>query len=149
MNNLCEFYLGFWGEVRNDSLIERDLGLKETDFWFKTEEARAKFKAKLTAVADKYGACIAFKEAHGTDVRLRTVAEMVMALPNGKEYEHEEDFGYAYAPDSARYMFEEGNYACDCSRTLLLSRKYPEVGGVACGDEIRLKNFRVVQEPAP
>ena len=97
-----EYYLGFWGEIENDKLVERDLGILEKDFWFSSSKERAEFKAKLNAVADKYSVIIAFKEEEGTDVRLRTVARMVMQLPNGKEYPYECDFGYAYEPDAAR-----------------------------------------------
>lgn len=141
-----EYYLGFWGEIGNDSWVEKDLGIKEKDFWFNTKGERATFKAKLNAVADKYRVIIAFKEEEGEHVRFKTIARMIMVLPDGREYPYEMDFGYAYGPDSARYMFEEGNYSCDCNKSLFISRENPEIGERDCGDEIELKNFTVKLE---
>lgn len=141
-----EYYLGFWGQINNDKLVERELGIEEKDFWFSTKEERAKFKTKLNSVADKYKVIIAFKEEEGEHVRFRTVARMIMVMPNGKEYPYEEDFGYAYEPDAARYMFEDGNYSCDCNKSLFLSREHPEIEEMDCGDEIQIKNFTVVHE---
>lgn len=141
-----EFYLGFWGEITNDKLVERELGIEKRDFWFNTEEERIRFKAKLAAVAKKYKVIIAFKEKEGRQVRFRTVAKMVMVLPDRREFPYEYDFGYAYGPESARFMFEDGNYACDCNRSLFISKEHPEIKEWPCGDEIRLKNFMVALE---
>ncbi len=120
---IFEYYLGFWGEIENDNLIERELGINEKDFWFSSFKERAEFKEKLKSVADKHGVVIAFKQEQGEQVRLRTLARMTMVMPDGKEYQYTEDFGYAYEPDSARYLFEEGNYSCDCNRIELISIK--------------------------
>ena len=141
-----EYYLGFWGEIENDKLVERDLRIDDKDFWFDTEKERAEFKAKLNSVADNHKVTIAFKENEGEHVRLRTVARMIMALPDGREYPYEYDFGYAYDPDSARYMFEDGNYSCDCNKTIFLSDEHPEIEEWDCGDKIQLKDFTVVLE---
>jgi len=141
-----EYYLGFWGEVENDNLIERDTGIKEKDFWFSTEKERAEFKAKLESVADKYDVIIAFKQEQGEEVRLRAVARMTMVLPDGKEFPYEYDFGYAYEKSAAEYMFFEGNYSCDCNKTIFLSQEHPEIKEWDCGDDIKLKDFSVTLE---
>jgi len=139
-----EFYLGFWGQAEN--LIAESIGMKELDFWFDSAEERENFKSKLKAIADARSQCIAFKDGEGFDVRKRTIAKMIMAFPNGKKYPFEYDFGYAYEPESAEYMFFDGNYSCDCNKSNFLSDKYPEITEMECGDEIVLEDFKVVLE---
>ena len=144
--HIFEYYLGFWGEINNDKLVERELGINNKDFWFATERERAEFKKKLISVADKYSVIIAFKEEKGTEVRLRTVARMIMVFPDGREFPYEYDFGYAYEKGSAEYMFLEGNYSCDCNKSIFISEKYQEITELECGDDIQLKNFTVTLE---
>ena len=38
------------------------------------------------------------------------------------------DFGYEFEEENAIYMFEHGNYSCDCNRSLFIQREYGEVG---------------------
>ena len=139
--NPYEYYLGFWGEVQNDHLIEKELGIKETHFWFKSRVDRGELKGKLAAVANRHGVIIAFKEEEGYKVRLRTIARMSLVMPNGKAYLCERDLGYSYDFESARFYFMEGNFSCDCNRSLLIAEKYPEVKPMDCGDEIQIKEF--------
>ena len=141
-----EYYLGFWGQIENDNLVERDLGIKEKDFWFSSAKEREDFRAKLRDVANLHNVIIAFKEEEGENARFRTVARMLMVLPDGREFPYEHDFGHAYDQDSARYMFEDGNYSCDCNKTIFLSREHPEIEEWDCGDDIELKNFTVSLE---
>ena len=115
-----EFHLHFWGEVENEKWVERDLGIAEKDFWFPSKAKRDEFKARLAAVAKAHGVIIAFGENEGWNVRLRTVARMTLTLPDGRVFPFEYDFGYAYPPESAEYMFTDGNYGCDCNRSLFL-----------------------------
>lgn len=141
MENKYEYYLGYWGGIQNDNIINRELGIKETDFWFDTEKERQEFKQRLKSVAEKYSASIAFREEEGTKTRYRTIAEMVMMTPDGKKYLYRHDFGYAYPEDSAAYMFEEGNYSCDCNKSDFIGiDEYP------CGDEIKLENLTIKLE---
>ena len=139
-----EFYLGFWGQA--EKLIAESIGKKERDFWFDSAEERENFKSRLKAIADTHSQRIAFKDGEGFDVRKRTVAKMVMAFPNGKKYPFEYDFGYAYEPESAKYMFFDGNYSCDCNKSNFLSDKYSEIPEMECGDEIVLEDFKVTLE---
>ncbi len=141
-----EYYLGFWGQVENDNLIERTTGIKEKDFWFSTEKERAEFKAKLESIADKHGVIIVFKQEQGKEVRLKTIARMTMVLPDGREFPYKYDFGYAYGKDAAKYMFLDGNYSCDCNRTIFLSKEYPEIKEWNCGYDMELINFSVTLE---
>ncbi len=138
-----EYHLMFWGGVKNDNWIERDLGIKENNFWFETEKERSEFKNKLQEVANNHKQVICFDENEGQYVRYRTIAKMIMVL-NDTEYPYEYDFGFAYSKDSAEYMFEEGNYSCDCNKSIFLSKKYPKVPEIDCGDTIELKDFKII-----
>ena len=141
-----EFHLHFWGEVENEKWVERDLGIAEKDFWFPSKAKRDEFKARLAAVAKAHGVIIAFGENEGWNVRLRTVARMTLTLPDGRVFPFEYDFGYAYPPESAEYMFTDGNYGCDCNRSLFLGYAGHDVEEMDCGDEIKVTDFRVTTE---
>lgn len=85
------------------------------------------------------------------DIHNRTIACMDLVY-EGKAYYHEQDFGYGHWEGGAEYMYEDGNYSCDCNKKLFLSREYPELahldnGDVQCGDEIVVENFRVEYRP--
>lgn len=80
------------------------------------------------------------------DRRLHTVARMTLTLPDGRVFPIEHDFGYAYPPESAEYMFTGGNYGCDCNRSLLLTDAGYEVTEMECGDAIKMADFRVSTE---
>ena len=41
-----------------------------------------------------------------------------------KEFIIHYDFGYEYEEESAIFMFEDGNYSCDCNRSLFIQREY-------------------------
>jgi hypothetical protein len=42
-------------------------------------------------------------------------------------------------------MFVDGNYSCDCNRSLLLQKEYGDeaIPELACGDEIVLKEYHI------
>jgi hypothetical protein len=73
----------------------------------------------------------------------RTVATMVFVLPDGKRQDYVYDFGYGYPKDSAMYMFEDGNYSCDCNRSLFLSRIGVDIEELNCGDTIQMENLQI------
>jgi len=80
---------------------------------------------------------------------MKIVASMIMVF-EGKEYPIEHDFGSDYPKESARFMFEEGNYSCDCNRKVFLSERYPELGIdkniTKCGNLIEIKNLKIRRE---
>ena len=73
----------------------------------------------------------------------RTVAFMSLITPDGSEYAYCDDFGYGYSAGSARYMYEEGNYSCDCNRSEFLRNLGVPIDELDCGDTIEMKNFFV------
>lgn len=138
------YHLYYWGEVCNSDIINKAIGVSCQDFFFASKEERMAFKAKLKAIADFNRVCIMFAEHDGPNAIKRTIAKMVMQLPDGREVPFEYDFGYGYEAESAKYMFMDGNYACDCNRSLFLHKSHPEIQEMDCGDNIILKDFAVV-----
>lgn len=133
------YYLKFWGGATKS--IEEDLGFKERDYWFNSKEERENFKQQLLPYNRKG---LMIHEDEGEHTKLKTIAKMMFRY-KGKNYPYEMDFGYGYPVGSAHYMFEEGNYACDCNRSLFLSREYPNFEEMDCGENIDLISFEVIQ----
>ena len=142
--NKYEYFLKFWGEIENNKWVEKDIGTKEKNFWFETEEQRLKFKNFLKTIANKHNVIIVFAEQEGYNVRKRTIAKMDL-IYNCRVYPYSYDFGYGYPTGAAYYMFTDGNYGCDCNRSLFLMRKYPNDFKTEfdCGQEIIMKNFKI------
>lgn len=142
------FHLFYWGQVENDNWIERDLEIKDRDFFFPAAIERKRFRAQLEAVAAQHSCTIVFSEHDGPTASLRTIASMRFVLPCGDKVRYLYDFGYGYPPAGACYMFEERNYACDCNRSLFLSRIGCPIEELDCGDIIRMEDFKITQEAA-
>lgn len=141
------YHLHYWGGVQNDGLSAKFLGTDKQDFWFDTAQERQEFKGKLESFAKDNGAIVCFSEHDGVAAQARTVAVMVLKV-GGKEYPYEHDFGVGYPEESAQYMFEDGNYGCDCNRSLFLSRQYPDVAEIdQCGETIEMVSFKVERRP--
>jgi hypothetical protein len=141
-----EYHLTYWGQVTNENWIEKDLGIKERDFWFSNKLDREIFKLNLEACANRHDVIIVFDENEGSHVRFRTVANMTLCLPNGDKHPYSHDFGYAYPIDSASFMFHDGNYACDCNLSLFLIRNGVNIEEFDCGYEIKIENFNITLE---
>ena len=140
-----QYLLHFWGQIENDNLVERELGIRDKYLWFPTRELRDTLKARIDDVAKKYGVMVVFGEEEGETVHLRTVAHAVFEY-RGKNYSIDYDFGYGYQRSLAKYMFEDGNYACDCNRSMFINKKYPEVAKTKCGHDIEMVKFTVSLE---
>lgn len=59
----------------------------------------------------------------------------------GKQYSFEDNFDDNIAgKDGVKYLYEEGNYSCDCNRSLLIKQNCdPDFPELPCGDtEIEL-----------
>jgi hypothetical protein len=137
------FHICYWGGVRNHDVASRFLGTDQQDFWFDTAAERAAFRKRLQQFADSVGRCVVFVENDGELAQKQTFAVMLFKF-NGKEYPLEYDFGIGYGAQSAEFMWEEGNYSCDCNRSKFLHEKYPEIPeSDDCGDSIELISFKV------
>ena len=72
-----------------------------------------------------------------------TIATMILVLPDGREYSCNHDFGHEYPEQSAEFMLTEGNYSCDCNRSIILNSIYSEVPIFDCGETIILKDLHI------
>ena len=135
------FHLKFWGQIENNGLADRLIG-KERDFWWKSEFPRDSFKEKIQAIAEKNNVIVCFDENEGFEVNKRTVAKMDFIV-DGKRLAYEYDFGFGYSGDGAHYMFHDGNYSCDCNRSLFLKEAGHDIEELSCGDKIEIENFKV------
>jgi hypothetical protein len=57
-------------------------------------------------------------------------------LFEGKEYEVRIDLGLNYPAGAAAYMWEKGNYGCDCNRRLAIAQRYPGVTDAQICDDV-------------
>ena len=67
-------------------------------------------------------------------------------LYDGNEYYYEYNFGKEYPEESAEFMWEEGNYSCDCNRSSFLAEKYDvfkEMDEFDCGEDIELVDIKI------
>lgn len=75
-----------------------------------------------------------------------TVADVTLKLPDGRVGSYTDTFGYGYAEHSARFMYYEGNYSCDCNRSRFLSARceaFRDLEEFDCGETIELVSFTV------
>jgi hypothetical protein len=134
-----EYYLQFWGGA--EETIEKELGITERNFWFNTKEEREDFVKKLM----KYNhSGLALNREEGEHTRKKTIAKITIQY-QGRKYEFEQDFGYAYPIEAAHFMFEDGNYSCDCNKSIFIREKYPEFEEMDCGDDLELTSLEVIQ----
>jgi len=134
-----EYCLKTWGGFYNEQ-HQKKHGHKEGYFWFDTAEARENYiKLLQTIENDLHAYGLGVAKTEGTETRFKTVAKMIFVF-KGKEYPYETDFGYGYALDSAEFMFYEGNFACDCNRSMFIG--LPEM---QCGNRIKMKDFVVIK----
>lgn len=54
-----------------------------------------------------------------------------------------------YPEDAAIWMFTQGNYSCDCNRSLFIRQQFGEnaIPELSCGDQIELIDYRIEHEP--
>ena len=56
-----------------------------------------------------------------------------------KDYKFVYDFGQGYSFEGAEFMFTEGNYSCDCNKSVFIrqfcDKDFPEM---KCGEKIKL-----------
>jgi hypothetical protein len=141
-----EYFIKIWGGAFNSDAnpsIEKDHGIKEGVHYFEKKSKLDEFKAIINKPEYSNQGLISI-EKYGQMTHKRTIAVVTCGY-KGKEYVIDYDFGYEYEEDQARYMFEDGNYSCDCNLSLFLNRKYPDDDNFKeefhCGYEIEIKDI--------
>ena len=139
-----EYMAHIWGGVWNKDAnpnIEQDLGIKEGYHYFKTEEERDRF-LKLIKQYSSQGLVWDLREGKMTHKRTIFVADLKY---KDMVYTIHCDFGYEYPEEEAIFMFEDGNYSCDCNRSLIIQDEYGEnaIDELDCGEEIEMLNYHL------
>lgn len=138
------YFINFWGG--GEGYLKETLGNNSQNYWFKTKQERDVFKSKITKLCNDKGLVIVYHESEGEITHYRTVATMKLVLPNGEVYNHTDDFGYGYDKESAEFMYFDGNYSCDCNKSLFLIQQGVDIEEYECGDEILIKDFKITFE---
>lgn len=141
-----EWMVHIWGGAWNedaDPSIEKDYGIREGYHYFNTEEEKNKFCEILNnSVYSKQGLVKDIK--YGIMTHKRTIFIGTLKYED-KEFVIHYDFGYEFPEESAVFMFTEGNYSCDCNKSLFIRREYGDdiIAELDCGDEIMLKEYHI------
>ena len=135
---MAHIWGGAWNKDANPS-IEKDLGIKEGYHYFKTEEERDRF-LKLIKQYSSQGLVWDLREGEMTHKRTIFVADLKY---KDMVYTIHCDFGYEYPEEEAIFMFEDGNYSCDCNRSLFIQDEYGEnaIDELDCGEKIEMLNY--------
>ncbi len=79
------------------------------------------------------------------------LATGTLISPDGRRFPLEafsiicEGEGLRHTTDSpylSEFMFEEGNYSCDCNRSLFIQATDPSFPAYECGETIKLVDFK-------
>ena len=137
---MAHIWGGAWNKDANPS-IEKDLGIKESYHYFKTKEERDRF-LKLIKQYSSQGLVWDLREGEMTHKRTIFVADLKY---KDMVYTIHCDFGYEYPEEEAIFMFEDGNYSCDCNRSLFIQDEYGEnaIKELDCGEEIEMLNYHL------
>ena len=152
MSDTPQYLLRSWGgdlqavvKLREPDTYERD-DHHVACWWFDSAEEREafikQFSPMLNAVRDRVNPGLDRDGEETIDTRTMTVAVVTLKTPDGQIGTFDMSFGYGYPEHSASYMFEEGNYSCDCNRRDFL-HDYCGIGDghledMNCGDTIEL-----------
>ena len=78
------------------------------------------------------------------ELEIRAWEALGMLLPDGRRFSYCHNFGKDYSEEDAMYMFTEGNYSCDCNRSLFLNYAGNNVDLLKCGHTIKIVAFKCI-----
>lgn len=141
-----EYMLHAWGGFYNDKHKIKH-GLNPGYFFFDTKGERDKYLDNLHKIETELSAfLLAHRTGEGTEVRYKTIASVSLEY-KGKNYEIEKDFGFHYPISSAHFMFNDGNYGCDCNLSGFIIDAYNnEIPELDCGNEIKIIKLDVMRK---
>jgi hypothetical protein len=136
----------FWGRDAEALFAALPAG---TPFYAEREGAWAvKMSGKTLRGIPVAGRCVVSDNCDDDD-RL-TVTVVVMDHPSmDRPVTIRQEFGIGYPVDSARWMWEEGNYSCDCNRSRFIIGAGTAFPAMECGETIELKQIFVYRENVP
>lgn len=140
---MSEYLLNVWGGFFNEGNQVRH-GKRPGYYWFNSPDEREAFVNDLMEIEERLDAhYLATRYYDGPLVRKRTIARGSLTY-GSTIFNFEYDFGYGYDPEVARYAFTDGDYSCDCNRSLLIQKAEPDFRELPCGGEIGMFDFEIV-----
>ncbi len=148
---ITEYMIHVWGGAWNHDAypsIQKDLGIREGYHYFLNKDDVDNFLKLLSKpIHQKQG--IAIEKKYGEMTHKRTVFIGEFSY-NGQSYTVHYDFGYEYPEDSALFMFNFGNYSCDCNRSIFIREEYGDVmPELPCGSEIKMTDYHFEYHEEP
>ncbi len=139
MPEKIEYFLKFWGGAQE--AIAQELGTTQTVYYFATQAERDALVARIQPY-EHLGLVMDMQE--GEMRHCNTVALLAMAY-KGHTYVYEHDFGPEYPEAGVLFMYEDGNYACDCNRSIFIQKEgHPEFPALECGHEVQLVRLQIM-----
>lgn len=136
-----EHMIQVWGGFTNKGNgVPKEIKKLEGYHYFNSMEEVEEFKNKFEPYRCHGFMC---NIESGDNLTHKRIVALVELEYKGKKYNIEYDFGYEYSKESARFMFFEGNYDCDCNLSLFLNRKYKYFPVLSCGRNIKLVDFKI------
>lgn len=140
-----QFLLHTWGGFYNEEYQKIHKETPGYQFFDSMDDLQKELNRLRKIEKELNARCLAMNIYEGWDVHLKTIAELEFKYKD-KIYSIEYDFGYGYPEESAMWMFTDGNYACDCNRSIFIKNKYPDFHEFGdCGHEIKLSNIKIVK----
>lgn len=136
-----EYFIRFWGA--SEEAIAKELGTSQRIWYFPTKAERDALIYRINQFSH-LGLVMDLQEGHLT--HKRTVATVVFKY-EGHTYITRNDFGPEYPVDAVHYMYEDGNYSCDCNRSNFIREIDPNFPHLNCGSEIKMAKLRIGYVP--
>jgi|GEM_PF-2971601 hypothetical protein len=136
------YLLKTWGGFYNEEHAVKH-GKKSGYYWFETEKEIDAYIEELKNLEIKYDAkMLVYKKETGKFINHKTICKIVFEYLD-TQYHIIYDFGYNFSRESAIFIFRDGNNSCDCNRSLIIQRFFPDFAELPCGDIIKMTEFVV------
>lgn len=148
---MSECMIHVWGGAWNDDAepsIEKDYGIAEGYYYFKSKKAERKFMDILympvyfnQGIATDYVS----EETTGRPLTYKRTIFVGLYEYQGRRYTIHYDFGFEFPDDRAEYMFLLESYSDDCNIIRFIRREYGKdsVKDLGEGEKIKLIAYKI------
>ena len=146
-----ECMIHVWGGAWNDDVepsIEKDYGITEGYYYFKSKKAKNKFLSIIENPAyQEQGIGMWWVSEYTTEKPLTHKRTIFVGLYEyqGRRYTIHYDLGFEYPDESAEYYFLSGNNSCDCNISTIIrwEHSYNAIPLLGCGNETKLIAYKI------
>lgn len=117
--------------------------------YFTSPQDRQEYLEKMQSVEREHNCARLVNSFFQSNYKNNRLFAKVTVDFQDKEYTFEYDFGVSTEENTAIYIFEEGNYSCDCNLIRFLDRNFDmgmtedQVQEYKCGETIKLVNLEL------